>query len=485
MSEDIKNRILNPFEFNHLKRALESQGLSITATQEGNTPEGVLGKQIQLNPGAMSIDAIEAARNNLAQQDASSNLLGSLRQQSGQDPVVAQQSQEAIAERLQDPLYKQNAINRFQQPTKDEKRANKKALENRAERKLAEVNNEPSPVVSSQPDYESGQELQQAQKLSNENQLIGNILKASNRINEGLSLTKVGDEAANGLIEQAKQPLERYKQHQEQITHDLGVNKLRTEFNNEKELNDPNSMVSKMTREAMTKLGYTVPEGVSAGILKQSGVNVGTLLGIKESNDTRKEVAKMYADEKKEVSRQSQEAKAEKAAGLSDKQVDAVTTIDDALDAVKFIIKEKPKYHTGRIEGMANKGGQFLNVDDPKYSAFRSQVGEQLAQYIKSISGAAVSVSERQALLENMPNIHDSDETFMEKAKLTMAKLQKHRERLLSNLSKQGKNVKAFDSEKTEAPGAKKIRDPKTGKIHLVPVEHVKDALAAGGEEVG
>lgn len=63
------------------------------------------------------------------------------------------------------------------------------------------------------------------------------------------------------------------------------------------------------------------------------------------------------------------------------------------------------------IDWLRSKAG----VGDPKRVEFKAMVGTQIAEYIKSISGATVSESERAALLENVPTASDNDESFMAK----------------------------------------------------------------------
>lgn len=63
------------------------------------------------------------------------------------------------------------------------------------------------------------------------------------------------------------------------------------------------------------------------------------------------------------------------------------------------------------IDWLRSKAG----IGDPKRVEFKALVGTQIAEYIKSISGATVSESERAALLENVPTASDNDESFMAK----------------------------------------------------------------------
>lgn len=156
----------------------------------------------------------------------------------------------------------------------------------------------------------------------------------------------------------------------------------------------------------------------------------------------------------RELARQD---KIEKEQRLSDKQVDAISGYDKALDSIKSIRAGKSQFDTGPVAGRANALAGLVGIDDPKKSAFRAEVQDQLAQYIKSISGGAVSDSERASLMQNLPNMNDNDETFNAKLDALEKRLQGHKQTELQNLKKQGKNVKGWESQ--PAPKSKgKIR---------------------------
>jgi hypothetical protein len=78
-------------------------------------------------------------------------------------------------------------------------------------------------------------------------------------------------------------------------------------------------------------------------------------------------------------------------------------------------LKTKGKIDTGPIANAIDWLRSKAGVGDPKRVEFKAMIGTQIAEYIKSISGATVSEPERASLLENVPTAGDNDEAFMAK----------------------------------------------------------------------
>lgn len=217
---------------------------------------------------------------------------------------------------------------------------------------------------------------------------------------------------------------------------------------------DPNSRlvnIAKKTIKAFDKKGLITDEDMDnmnyskltevANLLKQNrndelaaALGWANLAEKKESNKANREL-------KEEAAAQRKEEKAR----LSDKQITDITNLDNALDQMGIIESEKKDINTGPIAGRSNSIAKFFGIDDSKVSGFRSSVGSQLADYIKSISGAAVSDNERKFLLDNMPNMNDSDETFLTKLNIVKARLRQNRDNFVNNIKRQGKNTSSFD----------------------------------------
>ena len=71
--------------------------------------------------------------------------------------------------------------------------------------------------------------------------------------------------------------------------------------------------------------------------------------------------------------------------------------------------------NTGPLENLIGWMAGKIGTQSPEWSKFKATAGSQLADYIKSISGGAVSETERASLLQNVPSADDDDEEFVAK----------------------------------------------------------------------
>lgn len=135
--------------------------------------------------------------------------------------------------------------------------------------------------------YSSEDELLNAQNLSNESNLAGNLGKAGQMINEALTGKKYGTEIYDSILKNANLPIEQYKERQEGKLKDI-------KLGSQKDLQDPSSSLSKTSRDLLGSLGLKVPDNTSALQLHEMGVNIGSLLSMREQIAGRKETAKIY-----------------------------------------------------------------------------------------------------------------------------------------------------------------------------------------------
>lgn len=129
---------------------------------------------------------------------------------------------------------------------------------------------------------------------------------------------------------------------------------------------------------------------------------------------------------------------------LDKSQLEDITNFDNSIDTLNRIAAEKPGQDTGPISNIQNFLAQKAGIDDPQKSAFKAMVNDQVAQYIKSISGAAASDKERAFLMQNLPKVDDNDETFNAKLEAVKTKMNEMRQRYLENLSKAGKDITPY-----------------------------------------
>lgn len=130
-----------------------------------------------------------------------------------------------------------------------------------------------------------------------------------------------------------------------------------------------------------------------------------------------------------------------------------IAGFDGAVSAVDKIMAEKPRIDTGRLRAIGNSVAKPFGLDDPKVTGFRGDVGDQIAGYIKGISGAGVSDKERAFLLSNLPTFEDDDKQFTEKLQRVRARLLLNRDSLVNANKAAGYEVGTLpDIRPKEAP---------------------------------
>lgn len=217
---------------------------------------------------------------------------------------------------------------------------------------------------------------------------------------------------------------------------------------------DPNSQESKLAQDLAKRMGYQGdPNSVTAERFKQFSPSLQKIYDIEQKKLDRQESRAARTFEQGVKSQEKKDA----AAKLSDKQTGEIATHDKAIQAIDDIIAQKKNWDTGKLSMGMNKVAGMVGLDDSQKSAFKASVGEQLAQYIKGISGATVSPSERASLLENVPSVYDNDETFMAKAEALKKRMENNRRIELESMEKQGKNVAPFKSQSSSAPAMVRV----------------------------
>lgn len=119
----------------------------------------------------------------------------------------------------------------------------------------------------------------------------------------------------------------------------------------------------------------------------------------------------------------------------------SVTEIDNALGQATKLARDKGQIETGPIAALRNSVAQSLGIDTPEVTSFRANVGEQLATYIKNISGATVSESERADLLKNVPTMSDNGTAFVAKLDRVIGMLESKRRNQIRALEAAGKDT--------------------------------------------
>ena len=240
--------------------------------------------------------------------------------------------------------------------------------------------------------------------------------------------------------------------------------------------NDPMSQESKVAKEAAKRMGYQGDlESLTASQFKRFSPAFEKIYSIEQNKLARQDTLAARAQERqmasaaKEMAKEEQKvAKAVEKSRLTDTQGKEIGDLDAALSMVDYVktSKEQSGIDTGPVSSRMNAVAQTLGIDDPEKTKFKATVQDQLAQYIKSMSGATVSPSERASLLETMPTMNDNDSAFNAKLESLKQRIGNLRENKIQTYQKLGKDVSAFE----KAPGSQerqlvKRRNKRTGEI--------------------
>ena len=347
-----------------------------------------------------------------------------------------------------------------------------------------------------------------AQQAASNNQFGANILRAGNQINSALNLTPVSNDVANSLEKSANTPIEQFKEKQEQSANSLKIQKLRSEMADEKALSNPNSDISKLARDAMRKLGIPVSDTVSAKNLKASDVNLGKLLAMQETNDTKKFLAEQSKGDKAaaqeiQINRQMGPLRASlnndpvikpssqnlaslnKAHSILNNNSLPLTS-QTLADAEQDIASALTLRGLGATEGKI-KRTELITIGR-QIAELKQNIGNkpvdlrkeapQIVEQIKKLNNALIedykqTINERMSgLIEDQQALYGDDPRYTKRLD-AFKKL--NTDRLLK-----GQTNVSIPSENGQ--DTVQIQDPSTGKIHLIPADKAQDAISAGGK---
>jgi len=134
---------------------------------------------------------------------------------------------------------------------------------------------------------------------------------------------------------------------------------------------------------------------------------------------------------------------------LSDKQTDHLISLDDGMNLATRMLALLPKVkdNLGFYASTLAEAKKIIPYKerDPDFVEMGQIAGTGLADYIKSISGAAVSEQEAMRLRANIPNMDDKPVAFKRKVDTFMRLLKEYKSTKITNYRKQGKNPDRFD----------------------------------------
>lgn len=133
-------------------------------------------------------------------------------------------------------------------------------------------------------------------------------------------------------------------------------------------------------------------------------------------------------------------------------ETEAVVELETALSNLDRVARMKTgkdggaPVDTGPIAALESWFRSKVGMGDPRMVEFKATVGTQLAEYIKSISGATVSEPERAQLLQNVPTEVDDDEEFMAKLQSVERMLRNKLDVKKRAFKAAGKDTRAFEA---------------------------------------
>lgn len=352
--------------------------------------------------------------------------------------------------------------------------------------------------------------LQAARDERDKMQMYGNLLRGFQDIVKAGTGFQPSYAVADSLKEQGKQKVTDYKEDQaskvasenrqmekdkqeklmEKLSMDIDKSKL--DFQNAEALSDPSSPQSKFVQDAYLQMQQVMGSPANEEQVRSaSGTEIYKISPWMQDMYSAKLKAELdkaklgqqekriaQADERLDVQREketgkqkrferSQTFKEEEKQEISDKQTEDITQYDmgnDVLDRIEDQFAASEEFlgpYASRIE---DKASLVPGVEkDPEFVKMQALVGDQLAKYVKTLSGTAVSDEERARLEKNIPMMTDKPGEFKAKIKIFRDTLNEAKKRTISNIEKQGKNPSAFkDGQK---PGGMKKRVVQDGNI--------------------
>lgn len=280
-----------------------------------------------------------------------------------------------------------------------------------------------------------------------------------------------------GKIDDNSDFYEKYRQFQlEKPGREIDNKIKKRNFEKMTKMDDPSSTESVNFRKALSKLAPDLVglygkdwEGISANDKESIFDIVKTreqIEGRKDAMRLAKENRNDALDERRRQFDEKMDDKKAQQQKLSEKQVKDLTAYDEGLSLLSNIEATKPQFDTGPVSSRQNALGAMFGMDDAQKSAFKADIQSNVAAYIKSISGSAVSDPERAFLLQNMPTMTDNDATFSAKLTKVKERMERNRSLFLQNVKKSGKNTTEFDNK--EVPKIEKSQKTEKNKPKTV-----------------
>lgn len=201
-------------------------------------------------------------------------------------------------------------------------------------------------------------------------------------------------------------------------------------------------------------LGIDVPEGLSFSRFKTMFPQIAGYFRSKEAAKAESEDRQAALDIRKQSMENLQEERAQRKeqrdllmGRMPDKEVERLRDIDNTLGAVDVLdqkVTQDPSL-IGPVVGRLNPLLKKMGLDNPERSVAAAEAQALLVNWMKQISGVAISEQEARRLMETMANTTQTPETFHALLKSFKDRMNRDYANTLKFFKQQGRNVAPFE----------------------------------------
>lgn len=281
---------------------------------------------------------------------------------------------------------------------------------------------------------------------------------------------------------------------------------LRDEYGDKTKMRNADSEVSKFARSEFQRMfGKAVPDSVSAEQMRDAGYNLGTLLGIKETAEARKEAAKAGREDRALMRQQMLNQKniqnidklqtnfnKDKVGMAANEGLAAANMAESLLDNDSPIADSAIKRQLARLSGEV---GVMTDQDVASFGGSQA-IKDKLSQSIKMMTDGKLTKQNKdymRKLIDTMKARREAQ--LVERAEFHAEQGAKRlgisKEEALDNILPGHDTIKKVTqkaSQPAQAPqaapaGMVKVRNKATGQSGNIPAENLEKALASGKYE--
>lgn len=248
--------------------------------------------------------------------------------------------------------------------------------------------------------------LAAAQRNLMDQQRAANLLRAGDTLTSAFTEGRIkADGFADNFERQGAQGVANIQQRREAKDRELARQQNLAAFGDETAMRDPQSEISKSVREGLKNLfpNLRLPDNVSAMMLKNTGINFGTLIAAKENADARRDMVAQRSEDRAAAKETKENDKIEKQIDNYSKRLEktGITKAAQTLQEIDSMLQGGLDNTKGDIPGYGLAAGALPGVALSDKGQKLRQAVQRLANIeLKDRSGAAVTDAEFQRFKE-------------------------------------------------------------------------------------